>query len=73
MARCGVDTRYRSPIHVDVYRVVKFEQLDKLQWLTQDDWAHICANPLVISLGADAGDAGTPAAPAAGCQEGQAG
>ena len=65
IARCGVDTRYRSPIHVDVYRLVKYEQLDKLQWLTQDDWTHIRANPLVISLGADAGVAGTPAVPAA--------
>eukprot|EP00435_Cladocopium_sp_Y103_P022795 s2181_g5.t1 len=60
-----VGTRYRDPIHVDVFRVVKLEQLEKLQWLSDEHWGHIRANPLVISLGADLGVGGDPPAPVA--------
>eukprot|EP00435_Cladocopium_sp_Y103_P062581 s837_g24.t1 len=63
--RCGIATRYRDPIHADVFRVVKLDQLEKLQWLTDEHWEQIRANPLVISLGADMGAGGDPPAPVA--------
>ena len=65
VSRCGVGTRYRDPIHVDVFRIVKLDQLEKLQWLTDEHWQHIRANPLVVSLGADMGAGGDPPAPVA--------
>ena len=62
--RCNSQTKYREPIHVDVFRIIPVELLHKIQWLTEADMKRIQDDPLVVGLRADAG-AGDPPAPVA--------
>ena len=59
--RCSSPTRYREPIHVDVFRLIPLESLGKIQWFTDQDKRRIEENPLVIGLRADAGVGALPA------------
>lgn len=62
--RCGSNTVYRDTIHVDVFRLVPHEMLEKLTWLTDADKVRIDAHPLMVGLRADPG-VGSPAPGAA--------
>eukprot|EP00435_Cladocopium_sp_Y103_P059215 s681_g21.t1 len=62
---CQIATRYRDPIHIDVFRLVKHGQLGKLQWLPDEDRERLKSHPLVVGLGADTGGGGDPLTPVA--------
>eukprot|EP00438_Fugacium_kawagutii_P020011 Skav203482 [mRNA] locus=scaffold921:365199:371984:+ [translate_table: standard] len=65
---CGSATRYRDPLHIDVFRVLAHDEVLQLGWLTDVHKARIEGPPQAVP-GAGArglgGDTGTPA-PGAG-------
>lgn len=50
MSRCKSATMYRDSLHVDVFRLLSFDQLQKLSWLSATDLDRLNDHPAVIGL-----------------------
>lgn len=60
---CTSGTMYREPIHVDVFRLIPLNLVDKVPWLTDEDKKRLEDHPISIGLRADLGV--EPSAPGA--------
>ena len=64
MSSCGVHTMYRSPLHVDVFRVVSLEEANLLAWLSDVHKSRIEGPSGTHPGGATGGEGLGPFAPA---------
>ena len=59
-SRCNSETVYRDSLHVDVFRLLSFDQVQKLSWLSATDLDRLNAHPAVIGLHDPQAGGGSP-------------